>query len=108
MLKKGYSMQPKDELFYDSFPSPLGPLWMVSNREGLCFILRKESESDFLTELPAQAGCISQKDSTRLKRRRQLLTSYFSGKKVSIDEPISWTVGTPFQKRDCWRSKGLQ
>ncbi len=99
MLKKGDLMESKDEFFYDLFPSPLGPLWLVSNREGLCFIFRKATEPGFLTEIRSQAGLIPRKDSTRFDRWRPLLTIYFSGQKVLFEEPISWTVGTPFQKR---------
>ncbi|HZR46187.1 MAG TPA: methylated-DNA--[protein]-cysteine S-methyltransferase [Candidatus Manganitrophaceae bacterium] len=92
-------MESQHEFFYDFFPSPLGPLWMVSNREGLCFILREESQPAFLAGIAACAGFIPRRDSTRFGRWRQLFTGYFSGKRVLFDEPISWTVGTSFQKK---------
>jgi hypothetical protein len=77
-VKKGDSMQTENEFFYDFFPSALGPLWMVSNQKGLCFILRKESEPAFLAEVAACSGVIPRRDSTRFGRWRQLFTRYFS------------------------------
>lgn len=101
MLKTG-SLMESGEFFYDSYLSPLGPIWIVSNQEGLCFILRQRSESRFFTEIRDQTGFIPQRDSTRFNRWRQLFDVYFSGKKVSFDEPISWIIGTAFQ-RAIWK-----
>ncbi|HLG21211.1 MAG TPA: methylated-DNA--[protein]-cysteine S-methyltransferase [Candidatus Manganitrophaceae bacterium] len=85
--------------FYDALNSPLGPLWMVSTREGLCFLLWKEKEADFLAEIKTRTGSLPSYDPGKLKRWRRLLTRYFLGERIRFGEPISFRVGTPFQKK---------
>lgn len=99
MLGKGALLETKGELFCDALPSPFGPVWLVSNREGLRFVLREASEARFYTEIEIRTGVIPRRDSTKFARWRQLFADYFSGRKVSFDGPISWISGSAFQTR---------
>lgn len=95
-------MKKQGELYYDLFKSPLGPLWIVSGNEGLCFLLWNRSHSDFLLEMQTRVGRRPQKNSKRLAFLMQQLKRYFLGKNVLFDSPIAFLEGSPFQKK-VWR-----
>lgn len=93
-------MEPK--LIYDLFDSPLGPLGMVSSPEGLCFVLWRVTEAELIEQVRAETGLIPRKDSRKLSPWRRRFARYFLGEKIAFDAPISFLVGTPFQKK-VWR-----
>lgn len=92
-------MNPKIDLFYDSVPSPLGPLWLVSAREGLSFLSRERTETDFLSDIHLRTGVVPEKRPRKLDRWRLRLERYFSGERIDFDLPFHCIGGTDFQKK---------
>lgn len=89
-------------LYYDVTESPVGPLWLISNQEGLSFVVREKEKSDVFLKVQFLTGLLPRRDPEHLLRWRTALTSYFSGKKTHLKGAISFMVGTPFQKK-VWR-----
>ena len=89
-------------LYYDVTQSPFGPLWLISNQEGLSFVIRGKEEADVFLVIQSQTGLLPRKNSRRLLLWRKALNAYFSGEKRGLDGTISFMVGTPFQQK-VWR-----
>lgn len=102
MKERSGTIEFRAKLIYDGLASPLGPLWIVSAPEGLCFLHWGGSESDLTGKVRSETGIIPQRDSGPLGPWRKKLARYFSGEKVSFDGPIAFLIGTPFQKK-IWR-----
>jgi len=97
--------QPRNptELFYDYFESPLGPLWIVSSKEGLSYLIREKEEHAFLSEIKRRTGQQPIKKLNQMSRWRAVLVRYFSGEAITFDRPIAFLGGTVFQQR-VWRT----
>lgn len=78
-----------DTRCYDIMPSPLGPLTLVADDEGLCEIC-------FEAEQRPNTGDHWQRSPTRLAVARKQLDEYFAGKRTAFDLPLH-PHGTPFQ-----------
>ena len=95
-------MERRSKLIYDVLDTPLGPLWMVSAPDGLCFLHWGGTESGLIKRARTETGLIPKRDPGPLNPWRGKLDRYFSGEKVLFDAPISFLIGTPFQKK-VWR-----
>lgn len=95
-------MDERSRLNYDLLDTPLGPLWMGATAAGLCILLWKETESDFLSEMRARFRLVPERNSRKRQPWRRQLTRYFAGEKVHFDAPGAFSVGTPFQEK-IWR-----
>jgi len=91
------------QLDYAVMPSPFGPLYLVANQQGLCFVLQKRSEADFKEALHARVGLCPQNNDARLSHWKSALNAYFSGRKAPLEGAVSFMLGTPFQQK-VWRS----
>jgi len=96
-------MKKEADLFYEVFESPLGPLWMVSGREGLSYLLWHRSESGMRAEIQSRAGRLPQKQTRHTASWRADLKRYFSGQEVLFRGEIAFLEGTSFQQA-VWRS----
>lgn len=78
-----------DSRCYDLMPSPLGPLTLVADDQGLCEIC-------FEAEQRPNANDDWQRAPKRLAAARKQLTEYFAGRRTTFDLPLH-PRGTPFQ-----------
>lgn len=84
---------PRETLYYDIMPSPLGPLTLVADADGL-------REICFESEQRPNAEDGWQRDAGRLANARTQLAEYFAGRRTRFDLPLH-PRGTPFQ-REVW------
>ncbi len=90
-------MKKEEDLFYDLFDSPIGPLWIVSVQAGLAYLLWHRSEAAMRAELRDRTGRHPKKSARYAKPWRSSLKRYFSGEQVVFREAIAFLEGTPFQ-----------
>jgi len=90
-------------LFYESLASPLGPLWMVTGPAGLSYLFRGQTESEFFTEIHLRSDRHPIKKQGHHSCWHSELGRYFSGEKITLDGPIHFLEGSPFQQK-VWKT----
>lgn len=84
-------------LFYTSFPSPIGTLWLLGDPRGMMRLKIGGTEEEFLQEVLSPFGPPSP-SSLPLRLALSELEAYFEGRLRRFSTPL-WPRGTAFQKR---------
>jgi methylated-DNA-[protein]-cysteine S-methyltransferase len=94
-----------EPLRYTVVPSPLGPLYAVFGRRGLCQLVFG-AELDvhmFLHGLGAPAGWVERDADEDMRRLSDELTAYFACERPAFRTKLDLWAGTPFQRK-VWRA----
>jgi len=94
-------------VFIDSFPSPLGRIWMASDESGIIRILlpATSSKERLLSGLSARFARVRVTHGGEVPARlKEELDGYFKGRLTTFQTPIT-PHGTDFQKK-VWRLLG--
>lgn len=81
-------------IYYTQEPSPLGPLTLIADNEGLRGVYFQEHK-----HRPAQSKNWHHDDSTRFDAARRALSAYFSGKQSIPHLRLSPIPGSEFQRK---------
>lgn len=91
-----------EEFFYSGVESPLGPLWLVSSRERLCWLTWKRTRAEFLSAAQKRMGTIPKENETQFQPWRDRLSRYFQGERITFDGPTLFSTGTLLQQSVWW------
>ena len=89
------------EIFYSSFESKIGRIFIAATKNGLCRLCLCNKENIFLKELKnGLKGEIEfNKSFTHLEQYINILRSYFQKKEKNLHLPVEFLFGTKFQKK---------
>lgn len=86
------------KIFYTSFDSPIGTIFIASTPTGIYAISISVTEKAFLAEIKGRG--IPERDDNRFSEIKKDLKDYFSGKKVNFSRhKLDISSATQFQKK---------
>jgi methylated-DNA-[protein]-cysteine S-methyltransferase len=87
-----------EEIYYDSVSSPIGKIWMASDRVGVRLLRFRLREEEFLKELRELRGWHTRADQEFNRGVSEEIRAYFEGKVVRFSSPLH-PVGSPFDMK---------
>ena len=86
------------EIYYGSVSSPIGKIWVASDRVGVRLVRFRLREEEFLKELRALPGCDPRADQELNRGIADEIKAYFEGAVTSFSSPLH-PVGSPFEMK---------
>ncbi|MDX1413165.1 MAG: methylated-DNA--[protein]-cysteine S-methyltransferase [Candidatus Promineifilaceae bacterium] len=77
--------------------SPLGDIWIAQSGDGLVAVDLWQDEARMVAQVQKLTGITPVFEPDRLAPVNDKLSEYFAGERKTFDEPIDWSVMTPFQ-----------
>lgn len=87
-----------EEIYYDSISSPIGKIWMASDRAGVHLVRFRLREDDFLKELRGLRRWHPRPDQEFNRRVSEEIRAYFGGEIIRFSSPLH-LVGSPFDMK---------
>jgi len=92
-------------LVWDSFQSPIGPMYLAASERGINHVVFRVSEENFLARLDPLAHI--RHDSAALAEAVDELLAYFDNPTRGFDIPLDLTDVTPFQRQALQLIRGI-
>jgi O-6-methylguanine DNA methyltransferase len=86
------------EVYYASVASPIGIIWVASDKTGVCLVSLGGTAQEFLKELSAAGFRHAQADQAFNRRVLTEIEAFFAGKVTSFSSPLH-PQGRPFDMR---------
>jgi methylated-DNA-[protein]-cysteine S-methyltransferase len=86
------------EVYYASVASPIGTIWVASDKTGVCLVSLGGTEQEFLKELSAAGFRHAQVDREFNRGVLMEIEAYFAGKVIFFSSPLH-VHGRPFEIR---------
>jgi O-6-methylguanine DNA methyltransferase len=87
-----------EEIYYYSVSSPIGKIWVASDRIGVRLLRFRLREEEFLNELRGLLGCDPRADQKLNRELAAEIMAYFEGKVIRFSSPLH-IVGSPFEMK---------
>ncbi len=87
-----------EEVYYASVASPIGTIWVASDKAGVCLVSLEGTEQEFLKELSAAGFRHARPDQAFNQEILGEIKDYFEGKKTCFSSPLH-LQGRPFDMR---------
>jgi methylated-DNA-[protein]-cysteine S-methyltransferase len=87
-----------EEIYYDSVSSPIGKIWMASNRVGVCLLRFRLREEEFLKELGELRGWYPRADQEINRGISEEIKAFFRGEVIRFSSPLH-PMGSPFDMK---------
>jgi O-6-methylguanine DNA methyltransferase len=87
-----------EDAYYASCPSPIGSIWVASDRSGVCLLSFGMTEEGFLKELAGAGFQHAQAGQEFNQGVLQEIKAYFEGKLARFSSPLH-PLGRPFDMR---------
>jgi methylated-DNA-[protein]-cysteine S-methyltransferase len=87
-----------EEIYYDSVSSPIGKIWVASDRIGVRLLRFRLKEEEFLKELRGLVGCNPRADHDLNRGVLKEIRAYFEGTVIRFSSPLH-PVGSPFDMK---------
>ena len=92
-------------LVWDSFESPIGPMYLAATARGISRVVFRVSEQEFLARLDPLARI--RRDPAALAEAVDELLAYFDNPSSGFDIPLDLTDVTPFQRKALQLIRGI-
>jgi O-6-methylguanine DNA methyltransferase len=87
-----------EEVYYASMASPIGDIWVASDKAGVCLLSFGVNKEKFMEELAAAGFPHAQADREFNSEVLEEIKDYFEGKKTCFSSPVH-PQGRPFDMR---------
>jgi methylated-DNA-[protein]-cysteine S-methyltransferase len=87
-----------EEIYYSSISSPIGGIWLASDRAGVCLLRLGVREEKFLGELRGSWGWRPRADAAFNRGVAEEIRAYFEGKVARFSSPLH-PQGSPFDMK---------
>lgn len=87
-----------EAIYYDSVSSPIGKIWMASDRAGVRLLRFRLREEDFLKEMRESWGWHPRADEGFNRGVSEEIKAYFRGEVIRFSSPLH-PVGSPFDMK---------
>jgi O-6-methylguanine DNA methyltransferase len=87
-----------EEIYYYSVSSPIGKIWMASDRVGVRLVRLRLREEEFLQELRELWEWLPRADEEFNRGVSEEIRAYFEGEVISFSSPLH-PVGSPFDMK---------
>ena len=77
-----------EEIYYSSISSPIGKIWVASDRVGVCLVRFRRENEEFLEELRGWWGCHPRADGEFNRGVSEEIRAYFEGKITRFSTPV--------------------
>ncbi len=100
VLQKKVQTNDSGIIYFSSFPTPIGHVFVAKNTHGICRIsFAHTTENDFLHAIFEKAATPIERNDVSLRDEIATLRAYFAGMQVTFDFPLDISRGTPFQTK---------
>ena len=87
-----------EEIYYSSCPSPLGTIWVASDRKGVCLLRFGLGEKEFLEAIRRAGFKQIHADQGVNRGVSEEITAYFAGTVTRFSSPV-YLQGSPFDMK---------
>jgi O-6-methylguanine DNA methyltransferase len=87
-----------EAIYYDSVSSPIGRIWIASDKVGVRLLRFRLREEEFLQDLQALWGWHARTDQERNREVSEEIRAYFEGELIRFSSPLH-PVGSPFDMK---------
>jgi len=87
-----------EEIYYYAFSSPIGTIWIASDRVGVRLLRFRLGEDEFLKELEKLPGWHPRADEGFNRGVSEEIRAYFEGKVIRFSSPLH-PMGSPFDMK---------
>jgi methylated-DNA-[protein]-cysteine S-methyltransferase len=91
-----------EEIYYDSVSSPIGTIWVASDRVGVRLLRFRLAEEEFLKELKGVGEWHTRADQESNRGVLEEIRAYFEGAVIHFSSPLH-PVGSPFDMK-VWKA----